>query len=77
MNTTRTERYTGPWADDAQSAITNALAEVGIMRGEYIECLYSSGDMRLATIEPDGAEIWVEIVYSEIREQYRVKLVRT
>jgi hypothetical protein len=66
--------HQGPYADSADAAITAALDEVKVTRGEYVECWYSQG-LRLEPVdETQETAIAVELFYSEGREQYKATL---
>lgn len=66
MNTWR-----GPWVDHSSSAMDAALAEVNVDRSEYIVLEYGSGGFKLEPVGGDRPAIGVEIIYSEVRDQYR------
>lgn len=67
--------HRGPWADGANAAIDNALAEVQVTREEFVVCEYSEG-FKLAPIDESKSEINVDVIYSEARQQYRAELRR-
>lgn len=65
--------YVGPWQDSSDAAITAALSDVNVSRGEYVECMYSDG-FKLEPINADKPAIDIEVIWSEPRMQYKAKL---
>lgn len=71
--------HSGPWADTAEAAITNAMAEVNTSPEAWVRLDYGSAPnlVIFVPINEDGPhEIHAEIFYSENREQYKAKLAR-
>lgn len=68
-------KYTGPWADEPQAAITAALTAVNVDRAEYVELQFHDS-LRFEPIDPDRSSIEVEVLWSETRQQYRTRLIR-
>lgn len=67
--------HRGPWQDTQRAAIDDALAEVNVSPGDFIECEYSDG-CRMEPIDPGGRAIDVEVVWSEVRQQFKAILRR-
>jgi hypothetical protein len=71
-----TNIHRGEWTDTSATALSQALGEVGLTLGEFVQLDYADGPGRLEPIDPNMFSINVEIIYSEPRQQYKAILRR-
>jgi hypothetical protein len=69
------DTHRGPWEDSARAAMNAALAEVGVMPGEFLEVQYGEG-VKFEPVDPEGRSISCEVEWSESRQQYKAILRR-